>query len=137
MNPGSQFELGFEIEVVFMRRGRQGESKYEPLESDGHESSSTRAIDHPAFSVLEEATIFLEEEGVHIEIIHPKAASGQYETVQSKPPALEAMDTLVYVRKVLATIAAEKGYKGDTPSQINILNEMEEEEKRMWLMARY
>ncbi|KAH7223655.1 hypothetical protein BKA60DRAFT_450597 [Fusarium oxysporum] len=107
---GLEFTLGFEIELVLFRRGH--ENKFEPLDSDGHMWSVTRALDHEAvIEVLEDAVEQLDAAGVYIELMHPESANGQYEFVLPKASALEAVDTLLYTREVISSCATAKGYR--------------------------
>jgi glutamine synthetase len=61
--------------------------------------------------VVEEAIAQLDQEGIHVEIVHPESAHGQFEIVLPKKPALEAVDTLLYAREVIAACASSRGYK--------------------------
>lgn len=104
-----RFLLGFEIELVLMRRVDGG---LEPLDTDGHAWSVGRAMDHDAaIEVLEPAIAALDEAGVYIDIVHPESAPGQFEVVLPKAPPLEAVDTLLYARDVLSAHASAKGYR--------------------------
>ncbi|KAM0557195.1 hypothetical protein ACHAPJ_005458 [Fusarium lateritium] len=107
---GLEFTLGFEIELVLVRRGQ--EKKYEPLDSDGHAWSVSRAMEHEAASeVLEDAIEQLDAAGVYIELLHPEAANGQYEIVLPRASALEAVDILLYTRDVISNCATAKGFR--------------------------
>lgn len=106
---GLEFTLGFEIELVIMRRDPKGGVL--PLDGDGHAWSVARAMDHPATKAIEEAIEHLEQTGVCVELLHPESANGQYEVVLGKGPALEALDNLVYAREVLASFVSAAGYK--------------------------
>jgi glutamine synthetase len=104
-----KFLLGFEIELVIMRRVDGG---LEPLDTDGHAWSVGRAMDHDAaIEVLEPAIAALDEAGVYIDVVHPESAPGQFEVVLPKAPPLEAVDTLLYARDVLSAHASAKGYR--------------------------
>lgn len=107
---GLTFVLGFEIELVLMRRGK--ETKFEPLDGDGHAWSVGRAMDHQAaIEVVEGAIAALDEAGVYIDMVHPESANGQYEIILPKAPVLEAVDTLLYARDVISSHATAKGYR--------------------------
>lgn len=104
-----RFLLGFEIELVLMRRV---DGRLETLDTDGHAWSVSRAMDHEAvIEVLEPALAALDDAGVHVEVIHPESAPGQFEVVLPNAPALEAVDTLLYARDVLSAHATAKGYR--------------------------
>lgn len=107
---GLVFTLGFEIELVLVRRV-ETEIKYDTLNGDGHAWCIGRAMDHAAASVLEEAVLQLDEAGVYVETLHPESANGQYEVVLPKAPALEAVDTLLYARDIISNCATAKGLK--------------------------
>lgn len=131
LRQGLTFVLGFEIELVLVRRNerngealRDGESlvageglqnrgnKYDALDGDGHAWSAGRAMEHDAAaSVLEEAILQLDAAGVYIEMLHAESANGQYEVILPKAPALEAVDILLYAREVLSSCAASKGFR--------------------------
>ncbi|UZP35905.1 hypothetical protein NXS19_003721 [Fusarium pseudograminearum] len=107
---GLEFTLGFEIELVLFRRC--GTAKYEPLETDGHAWSVTRALDHEAATeVLEDAIEKLDAAGIYIEMMHPESANGQYEFVMPTAPALEAVDNLLFTRDVISGCATAKGFR--------------------------
>lgn len=107
---GLEFTLGFEIELVLFRHGK--DKKYEPLNSDGHAWSVTRALDHEvAIEVLEDAIEQLDAAGIYIEMMHPESAQGQYEFVMPKAPALEAVDNLLFTRDVISSCATAKGFR--------------------------
>lgn len=106
---GLTFLLGFEIELVLMRRV-DGELK--PLDTDGHAWSVGRAMDHDAaVEVLEPAVAALDEAGVYVDVVHPESAPGQFEVVLPKASVLEAVDTLLYARDVISAHASAKGYR--------------------------
>jgi len=101
---GLEFTLGFEIELVLFRHGK--DKKYEPL------NSVTRALDHEvAIEVLEDAIEQLDAAGIYIEMMHPESAQGQYEFVMPKAPALEAVDNLLFTRDVISSCATAKGFR--------------------------
>lgn len=107
---GLTFTLGFEIELVLMRREADGEFK--TLDTDGHAWSVGRAMEHDAtIEVIEPAVGALDEAGIYVEIVHPESAPGQFEIVLPKAPALEAVDVLLYARDVISAHANAKGYR--------------------------
>ncbi|KAF6818050.1 glutamine synthetase [Colletotrichum plurivorum] len=106
------FKVGFEIEVLLVQRTGDPADMYRTLDGDGHAWSSTRAIDHPAFSsVVERAVAELEAGGVFVEYVHPESAPGQFEIVLPPAPPLEAADTLLHARDVVARLARAEGYR--------------------------
>ncbi|ODA76791.1 hypothetical protein RJ55_07306 [Drechmeria coniospora] len=103
------FTVGFEIEVVILRRTDRG---YEALHGHGHAYSASRAMDHDvAVAVVESAVEQLEAAGIHVEMVHPEAATGQYEVVLPKAPPLEAVDNLLLARNVISCCATARGYR--------------------------
>lgn len=105
---GLEFALGFEIELRLFRRE---DGRFSPVESDGHAWCVGKAMDSQPIIVVEEAIAQLDQEGIHVEIVHPESAHGQFEIVLPKRPALEAVDTLLYAREVIAVCASSRGYK--------------------------
>jgi glutamine synthetase len=105
---GLHFTLGFEIELVLLQRTADG---FGPVESDGHAWCVGRVMETDSALVIEEAIKQLDEAGVYVDIVHPESAHGQYEVVLPKNTALEAVDTLLYAREVIAACATKKGYK--------------------------
>ncbi|KAI9172418.1 Protein fluG [Paramyrothecium foliicola] len=107
---GLTFVLGFEIELVILKRG--GEDKYETLNVDGHAWSASRTMEHPAaVTVLEEAVDKLADAGIYIEMLHPESATGQYEVVLPRAPALQAVDTLIFAREIISATCTAHGYR--------------------------
>ncbi|KAK0388244.1 hypothetical protein NLU13_4489 [Sarocladium strictum] len=105
---GLHFTLGFEVELVLLRRTANG---FVPVESDGHAWSVGGAMETDCATVIEEAVTKLDQAGVYVEMLHPESAHGQYEIVLPKSTALEAVDTLLYAREIIAACATSKGYK--------------------------
>lgn len=107
---GLAFVLGFEIELLIVRRG--GDDKFQTLDVDGQAWSVSRVLEHPVVStVLEEAIEKLADAGIYIETVHPESATGQYEVVLPKAPALEAVDSLIYAREIISATCTAKGYR--------------------------
>ncbi|KAK1530451.1 glutamine synthetase [Colletotrichum costaricense] len=109
---GLTFSLGFEIELVLLERVDNSFEKYKTLSNDGHAWSTSRMMDHPVFAkVIEKAVAELDADGIYIEQVHPESAAGQFEVILPQAPPLEAVDTLLYVREVISSIAAAEGYR--------------------------
>ncbi|KAL0942698.1 glutamine synthetase [Colletotrichum truncatum] len=109
---GLTFSIGFEIELLLLERVNSGPEKYRTLNNDGHAWSTSRMMDNPVFiKVIERAVAELDERGIYIEQIHPESAAGQFEVVLPHVPPLEAVDTLLYVRDVISSIAQAEGYR--------------------------
>lgn len=105
---GLEFMLGFEIELVLLRRTQDG---FEAVEADGHAWCVSRVMDSDAAAVLEEAILQLAQAGIFVDVFHPESAQGGYEIVLPKTAALEAVDTLLFAREVISACALSKGYK--------------------------
>jgi len=109
---GLTFHLGFEIELVLLERTGNAFEKYRTLTNDGHAWSTPRMMDNPVFfKVIERAVAELDARGIYIEQIHPESAAGQFEVILPHAPPLEAVDTLLYVREVISSIATAEGYR--------------------------
>ncbi|SPN97490.1 related to fluG protein [Cephalotrichum gorgonifer] len=106
---GLEFLVGFELELVLMERTDAG--IFRNTQSDGHNWSSSRVVDRPIFSVIENAMAYLRSVGIHIEQVHAESAPGQFEIVLPAAAPLEATDRLLYVREVVAQYAAAEGYR--------------------------
>ncbi|GKT45024.1 protein fluG [Colletotrichum spaethianum] len=109
---GLTFHIGFEIELVLLERVGNSFEKYRTLSNDGHAWSTSRMMDHPVFiKVIERAVAELDAKGIYIEQVHPESAAGQFEVILPHAPPLEAIDTLLYVREVISSIATAEGYR--------------------------
>lgn len=104
------FLVGFEVEVVFMRREiLNGGFQYggRPMNEGGHAWSATRALqDDNLMDMME--TIFhnFQRSGIELQQFHPESCPGQYEFVLSPLPPLEAVDTLLAAREIISLAAA-------------------------------
>ena len=107
---GLEFQMGFEIEVVFLARTseKNGKSRYTTIaDSAGHAWSSARALhDGNILKMVEEIDETLCKAGIYLDQWHPESSSGQYEFVLSPLPPLEAVDTLIHAREIICTVAA-------------------------------
>lgn len=107
---GLNFLVGFEIEIVFMRREVvEGEFQYgcTPINEGGHAWSSARPLQRDDLMELL-GTIYnnLERAGIEILQFHPESAPGQFEFVLSPLPPLLAVDTLIAARDIIYSAAA-------------------------------
>lgn len=111
---GTSFLIGFEIEVVFMdRQIVDGHFQYreDPI-SQGHTWSAARALqDRTIRSFMEQILKNLSNAGIEVEQFHPESAPGQWEFVLSPLPPLQAVDTLLVAREILATDAYNWGLR--------------------------
>ncbi|KJK89851.1 hypothetical protein H633G_06265 [Metarhizium anisopliae BRIP 53284] len=102
--------FGFEIELVLLRRS--GNGGYSDHSNDGHAWSTVGAMDHEVVEkVLEPAIQQLDHAGVYVEMLHAESAKGQFEIILPKARAMEAVDTLIFARQVIASCASARGYK--------------------------
>lgn len=108
---GLAFELGFEMELVFVRCP-SGSLRFEPIGNLGHNASSVRAFEHEEImAVIDEAIDQLDAGGVYVEMVHAESAPGQFEIILPKAPTLEAVEALLYARDIISACAAAKGYR--------------------------
>jgi glutamine synthetase len=105
---GLEFLLGFEIEVVFMSPVSDFKPGYTANSSSkGHAWNSARSLQEKALlPMLEEIYDSLSSSGIYLEAWHPESCAGQYEFVLPALPPLEAVDTLLHARDIIATVAA-------------------------------
>jgi glutamine synthetase len=69
-------------------------------------------LDRPVFSdVIEKAISYLRSVGVYIEQVHAESAPGQFEVVLPAAPTVQAVDNLLFVREVIASVATASGYR--------------------------
>jgi len=110
---GLEFEVGFEVELVFMARNYTKDiMTYLPICSDGHAWSTARSMELGlVYKVLERAIGVLDDMGIYVEQFHPESALGQYEVVLPKASPLEAVETLLHVRDVISNIAYGEGWR--------------------------
>jgi glutamine synthetase len=104
---GLEFLLGFEIEIVFMSRAEDGESRYATSATfAGHAWNSTRALQGKALlAVIDEIYESLSDAGIQLELLHAESCPGQYEFVLPPLVPLEAVDTLLHAREIIYTVA--------------------------------
>ncbi|PFH60904.1 hypothetical protein XA68_10149 [Ophiocordyceps unilateralis] len=104
------FALGFEIEVVLLRRTADGLE--EGNGDTGHAWATVKAMDcDMAIKVMEQVVEKLDAAGVLVEVLHAESAPAQYEVVLPRAPPLEAVDTLLFARNVISCCAELHGYR--------------------------
>lgn len=108
LNP-IQVSLGFEIEVVILRRHLDG--RWIPLTTNHSWSNVTSDIRQNALEFLEEIVTTLASIEIHIEQFHAESAPGQFEFVLPPAPPLEAIDTLLKARQTIQNVAELHGYR--------------------------
>jgi glutamine synthetase len=98
--------LGFEIEVVFLRRtGTEGSNAWEPLTKTHSWSNMTSDIRQNALRLLEDIMTTLASVDIHIEQFHAESAPGQFEFVLPPGQPLAAIDTLLKARQTIVNVA--------------------------------
>lgn len=110
---GLEFRLGFEIEIVFLKFNADGIVPFpDKVRDKGHAWSSTRAMaDTDMLAMVEEVCDTFKFSGIKLEQFHPESSNGQWEFVLGHKPALEAIDTLLFARDIIANIAYKNGYR--------------------------
>jgi glutamine synthetase len=108
---GVTFLLGFEIEVVFMNMNAAG--IYEPItNSPGHGWASAHALrDTEIMGAIEEIHDTFKKADIELLMIHPESAPGQYEFILGALPPLEAVDTLVVAKDIIAAVGHKRGFR--------------------------
>lgn len=102
--------MGFEIEFLLLQRSDSG--KFEPLASDGHSWSVSRFFsDQRIPKLLADITRALESMEIFVEQVHAESAPGQFELVLPPLPPVQAVDTLLHTREVIAAMATAAGFK--------------------------
>lgn len=105
---GLEFLLGFEIEIVFMRRNPTDNSLSPLLDVGGHAYASPRAMHGTIIlGLLEHIFDTLEAAEIHLQQWHPEAAPGQYEFVLPPLPPVEAVDMMIQAREIIMNVAAQ------------------------------
>ena len=106
---GLEFKIGFEIELVLVRRVEGG---FAPLDGHGHAWGVSRAMEHDAaLTVIDNAVEQLEAAEIYIEMLHPESATGQFEFVLPRASPVQAVDTLLHARDVISSCATAAGYR--------------------------
>ena len=104
------FLIGFEIEVVLMvPHVVEGGYHYggKPVNDGGHAYSAARALHSDTImDLLEIIHQKLEKAGIELQQFHPESCPGQYEFVLGPQSPLEAVDTLLAAREIIANAAA-------------------------------
>ncbi|KAH8785484.1 hypothetical protein F5883DRAFT_535226 [Diaporthe sp. PMI_573] len=107
---GLAFLVGFEIEFLLLERSESG--KFEPLVNNGHSWSVSRFFsDQRIPKLLADITRALESMGIFVEQVHAESAPGQFELVLPPLPPVQAVDTLLHAREVIAAMATAAGFK--------------------------
>ncbi|KUI74402.1 Protein fluG [Cytospora mali] len=107
---GLSFLVGFEIEFLLLQRTDSG--GYETLTNDGHSWSLSRFYSDPKIpKLLADIVKALESMEIFVEQVHAESAPGQFELVLPPLPPVQAVDTLLHTRELIAAMATAAGYK--------------------------
>ncbi|KAA8650480.1 hypothetical protein EYZ11_000819 [Aspergillus tanneri] len=98
--------VGFEMEVVFLRRVRQNSKVvgYEPPNTN-HSVFSMTTDDKKSLDLVEDIARALLEAGIAIEKFHAESAPDQWEFVLPRDSPVKAADTLVKARAIISDVA--------------------------------
>jgi glutamine synthetase len=109
------FLIGFEIEFLLVERVEPktgNTTRYSTLTTDGHAWSVSRYFADPKISaLLRDMVSTLEDMGIYVEQLHAESATGQFELILPPYPPVEAVDTLLHTRDVMAALATAAGFK--------------------------
>ncbi|KAL8688284.1 MAG: hypothetical protein Q9218_005769 [Villophora microphyllina] len=113
---GIDFLVGFEIEVVFLYNGPEGNDSESgsgvPRIIPGQCWSTARALhDDKMMDLLESIMTQLEKSGIGIQQFHPESAPGQYEFVMDPMDPLAAVDSFICAKDIIMTIASKFGMR--------------------------
>ncbi|KAH8690533.1 extracellular developmental signal biosynthesis protein FluG [Talaromyces proteolyticus] len=106
-----QVTLGFEIEVVFLRKSDQDGGEWKPLTKTHSWSNMTTDIRQNALSILEEIVTTLASIDIHLEQFHAESAPGQFEFILPPASPLAAVDTLLKARQTVQHVAEKHGLR--------------------------
>lgn len=99
--------IGFEIEVVFMKRVKNADgsvAEYQLVNKD-HSFGSLTIEDEQHMIMIEDIARSLLAAGIKIEQFHAEAAPGQWEFVLPPGRPVEAVDTLIKARGIISRVA--------------------------------
>ena len=102
---GLNIMIGFEVEVVFLRRTSTSPPSFSPLTTTHswgtfHPQDLTLAL--PLLTEIESA---LAAAGITVQQFHSEAGPGQYEIVLAPLPAIDAIHTLYQARQIIQHVA--------------------------------
>lgn len=105
------FLVGFEIEVMFLKRPSGAQDSFEPWTKNHAWATMTDEQYKTALPLLLEITSALKDIDIPIQQIHSESGAGQYEFVLPPLPLVEAVDTLVQARQCIQQLAALHGMR--------------------------
>lgn len=108
---GFSILVGFEVEVILMRRTtNDGQDRYEATNTE-HSWCSMTSSDEEFLDFLEEVVHTLKDIGIEIEQFHSEIAPSQWEFVLPPESPLKAVDCLIITRKTIVSIAEKYGFR--------------------------
>ncbi|KAI9684534.1 MAG: hypothetical protein M1822_005622 [Bathelium mastoideum] len=102
--------LGFEAEVTFLRRTTT-ELPYAPLTTNHAWGTLTTDQCENALPLIADIVETLSSIGINIQHFHAEGGQGQYEIALPPLEPIEAIDTLIQARRVIARVAANAGIR--------------------------
>lgn len=108
---GFSILLGFEVELIFMKRKFDNDHDEFEATNTEHSWSSMTASDEKLLPVLEEIMDSLQKLDIQIEQFHAEIAPGQWEFVLPPASPLEAVDCLVTTRQTIMSVAQRHGLR--------------------------
>jgi len=111
-----KFLIGFEIEFLLLQRvdgdAAEHRHRYATLDNDGHAWSVSRYFaDHKTAELVRNMVAVLDTMGIYVEQVHAESAAGQFELILPPLPPVDAVDTLLHARDVMASLATAAGLK--------------------------
>jgi len=108
---GVELLVGYEIEVVFMRKiatGDKWEHQYGASQvTEGHAWSTARAMhDNDMMTMCEEIVEEMERTGISLQMFHPESAPGQFEFILPPAAPMASVENLLAAREIISTVAA-------------------------------
>lgn len=108
---GVYFNIGFEIELAFLRPTGDKDTAYSPLDTNHAWATLSPEQFATALPLLGGIVIELEEMGIPVQQFHSESGPGQYEFVLPPLPPLAAIDTLIQARQAIHQIAHTHGLR--------------------------
>ena len=105
--------LGFEIEVVFLRRSDTPNTFEHPIPFSTTHAWSSMSPQSLALSLplLDAIVTALAAAEIPLQQFHAESGAGQFEFILPPRPALSAIDTLLHARQIIAAVAETHGLR--------------------------
>lgn len=108
---GVTVQLGFKLEVTFLRRTQDADSPFEPITTIHGRGTMSGDQWTNAMPLVAEVVAALEKTGLSVLQFHAGSGPGKYEFALRPKPALHAIDALVQTRHVIYQTAAAHGVR--------------------------